>query len=194
MLCYHGTTAAAVDSILSGSGQKRQSCWSCSDRDGMLYVWTLSAIAEAECCETWEEAADMCLDRALESARIQAACAASPVSSLAVLVFDVPDDLLCEDTSAPNMEGSGAMCLPIECARVEHVATYHAAHNPRLDGVIVAGMRGNEWLQVLDPDTQEAAELLAGANVYIEEWPEPYLAAGCAGDIPARFPAVECCA
>lgn len=99
MMCFHGTTKSVADKILSGSLLKEPSVWSCSEEDFHFYVWPEDKLINEYDLGDYdsEEKFNRCVDIAFESAQLTGAL--NEECELVVLLFDIPDEYLNDDTS-----------------------------------------------------------------------------------------------
>jgi hypothetical protein len=173
---FHGTTRDNAERILKGQC-KVEPTWSVSDDDN-LYLWCPIAFIEGEYpeAEDIEEAEEMAIIHAFESAQITAAMSDEPQKELVVLCFEFDSEKIERDESCENMEL--ARCISdFEGIEENHTSTFIAKHNSRLDALVISGLLENQHIAKwrLDDDLIEAAEAMKDA--YLEsmsdfEWTE----------------------
>jgi hypothetical protein len=163
MKAYHGTTRENAENILNG-GTKETATWYCSD-DEYLYLWCPDALIEGGECEEYEEAEEMAIRNAFESAQITAAVSNEPQKELVVLCFDFPEGIIEADDSCEHMELARRV-EDFDGIEKGHIKTLTCKHNSRLDALVVSSLLDNPNITYIDDDLREAA--IAMRDVYVD--------------------------
>jgi hypothetical protein len=161
---YHGTTREGLMAILHGQG-KPCGPWTCSDRDGMTYLWDPERLMAVGEIEEPEEA----IRRAFESAQFQAA-AMGDDTTLYVLELDLDSEGVDVDASCENMEHCGA--IPSEYITPDRIVRVHAGPFSKwVSPYLLAGRLDSELLNrsAIDEKLLEIAELVARQRIFIDD-------------------------
>ena len=113
-LIFHGTTKQCCDSIKTGGFSKsNQATWSCSDSQ-QVYFYEIERLKNSECLYDSDKnyIIDECIRRAFESAQVRAAQENYLKTELAVLCYEVPSELIEDDSSCEN--ASCACQIPVD--------------------------------------------------------------------------------
>lgn len=175
MLVFHGTTKKGLKSILNNSGIKPNSPWTCSDQDGLMYVYPLNKIVDAHCLEE-EEKEDQInegIRNAFESANIQAAIEAK-ANTLYVLVMEVDENLLEDDYSCDNMADIASCMNMIDFNSTSIVSVYECQYNIWKTPFVISSLLGNELFNVfsIEDELLKISQYLKDNETYIEDFAE----------------------
>jgi len=133
MKCFHGTTLRGLEAIKNNEGYKPSAPWSCSDNDGVMYLWPLDKIDDEDELNG--------IQQAFESAQVQASVMED--FELYVLEVEVPDELLEDDCSAENMESIASYIDMSDFDYKMVVKVYKVKMNPWLAPVVIAALLDN---------------------------------------------------
>jgi hypothetical protein len=167
---WHGMTRKAFESFIQGKGKREAGItpWIVSDNDGFMYFYSAEKLQKEYDCE-YEYIASICIERAKESAEIQAAVNAE--TDIVIIGFDLSsidyeDDLSCE-----------FMDSVADCARESEVniglavKVFKYKFNTYASPFVVSGLLDNPHFNryELDPMLEKMAEVLSNSKgVFID--------------------------
>jgi hypothetical protein len=168
MLYVHGTTLENAQKMLRGE-EKSSYTWTCSD-DNYVYLWDVDSIGK-EYDHDPEQAKNEAIQRAYEAAKITACISKNYVHKLIVFIFDLDSALVEDDTSCPNM--TEARRIEFTPELMKHVVeVYEIEHNPRLDILTIAGLKGMKLFPsyLIDDDLLDIAGKIDLSSLYLEDY------------------------
>lgn len=164
MRCYHGTTKKGLNAILSGEGIKPNSPWTCSDKDGAMYVWPEYKIEEVFKLEG-EKSMVM---HAFESAEVQAVT--SGEVDIFCIILDIPDRLLKDDHSCEVMSDISSYIGVEELSLDMIVSIKTFKLNKWHAPFVVSDLLSNPYFNTysIEPYLLEAAQMLSESGNSID--------------------------
>lgn len=176
MKLYHGTTKSAYEAIMkNGFDNNGKTNWYASYND-TTYFWNPMQLLESGEADDLEQATDLAVSRAFESAQIAAAASMNCDPDLVVIEYDYPDteDAPEVDESCDNMAYGACEIVGADNNRI--TGYYTSPNFPQLHVFILIGILDNEHFRkdLLDHGLVRVLERLKGRDLFFDELLEFY--------------------
>ena len=170
MKAFHGTSLKNALAIVNGSTDKNTGIWSVSDNDGAFYFYPVNKIADEYGLDIEYDFDDV-IYQGINKAKWhgQAATCHAPTdeTTFVVLEMSIPDDLIEDDFSCPNMDSIASFINIDDLGKVTfdflHVGSMSVYHRP----YVLSNVVWNDECftdSEIDPDLLAMANLLASAG------------------------------
>lgn len=166
---FHGMTRQAFESFKLGQGKVGISPWTCSDNDGMTYLYSMQKLANEYANDDPDYLIEIGIQLAYESASIQAAI--NSQSEIIILCLNLENETIDSDYSCENMDHI-ADCINSHVLNISHVVkAYSIKYNQFLAAFTIAGLLNNQYFNAgyIDPMLYIAAKQISKGNINIDE-------------------------
>jgi hypothetical protein len=182
MLLYHGTSFESYEQIKREGFKPETPTWNVSE-DDKTYFYTIDKMMSSECLDDEEEAQQMAITRAFESAQITAALQKSLANKIVVIEIEIDENKVdvCDDDSCQNMADIASYIYnsDLTTSNIKHI--FIADYSPFFALYHAASIYGNEvGYPNFDLFTQaeiNIIEAIKGTEIFIDdllyfEWEE----------------------
>ena len=174
MLLYHGTSFESYEQIKQEGFKPKSPTWNVS-ADDRTYFYTIDKMMSAECLDDEEEAQNMAITRAFESAQITAALQKSLADKIIVIEIEIDENTVevCDDDSCKNMANIASYVLNDDLTTDNIKRVFVADYSPFFALYHAASIYGNEaGYPNFDLFTQaeiDIIEAIRKAEVFIDD-------------------------